>query len=158
MKRVLTILLLIISANLFAQTKVEAFQSVQQSIVKSYSTLGKEAKHIINKADVGELTLSIESKEENTIEKNSIVFDLDFKLFDDFYSIPAAEGTTVILSFKEPVTTRITKIEFKNLFHEEIATEDFSEAQEVWFNFKDESDVTELENNLGQLKKLLHGN
>lgn len=158
MKQLTLILLLTISASLFAQTKVEVFQTVQQSIVKSFSTLGKDAKHSITDANLDELTVSIVSKEENTIEKNSIVFDLEFKMFDDFYSIPTADGTTVILSFKEPVISKKSKVEFKNLFHEEIETEDFNESAEIWFNFENETDATEFEKRLSQLKKLLNSN
>ncbi len=152
MKRIFTILLIAISSFSYSQTKVEVFQSVQQSITKSYSNLGNGAKHQITKVEG--LTLTVESKLENAVESNTISFELDFNFFDDFYSIPTDDGAAVILSFKEPVFIKKTKIEYKDLFHEEIETEDFKETTEVWFNFKNEADATQFEKDLNQFKKV----
>lgn len=127
-------------------------------IEKSHSNMAAEAMYHVVDQNPEALVLTLEAKEENTIQRLNEQVELDFQLMDDFYALPTPEGVKLVVMFQEPVLFKDSKTEFANLFHEEVEVENFRESNEIWFNFKQEDDASSMESVLTQLKKSLNGN
>ncbi|MCB0400839.1 MAG: hypothetical protein KDD41_02045 [Flavobacteriales bacterium] len=125
-------------------------------IEKSHSNMATVAMYQVIDKNPEAMVLTLEAKEENTIQRLNEQVELDFQLLDDFYALPTPEGVKLVVMFQEPLLFKEAKTEFANLFHEEIEEENLRENNEIWFNFQQEEDANDMESALTGLKKLLN--
>ena len=126
---------------------------------KAHSNLGDTSFFIVEDAGYNSLTLTLKSTENTTISQTSetFVFNLN-DVLDVFITPPIESKYKLIVNLKNEVLITSTNRQYKNLFHDEVFIEDLREESSLWFNFKNESDASQLEKTLLDLKKLLNSN
>ena len=133
--------------------KKEVFNKVVQLIETAHSTLSDSSFYIVKNPDENALRLSLQSIEKTPINQTEETFELDLNDVTDVYAIPQASGFTLIVNLKNKVLISKKQIDFENLFHAEVITEDLREESDLWFLFKKESDANSLEKALMDIKK-----
>ena len=133
--------------------KNEVFNKVVQLIETAHSTLSDSAFYLVKNSDNNGLRLVLQSIVKTAINQTEETFELDLNDVTDVYAIPQASGFTLIVNLKNKVLISKKKIDFENLFHAEVITEDLREVSDLWFLFKKESDANSLEKALMDIKK-----
>ncbi|PCI99011.1 MAG: hypothetical protein COB15_04940 [Flavobacteriales bacterium] len=133
--------------------KKEVFNKVVQLIETAHSTLSDSSFYIVKNSDNNGLRLALQSIVKTAINQTEETFELDLNDVTDVYAIPQASGFTLIVNLKNKVLISKKKIDFENLFHAEVITEDLREVSDLWFLFKKESDANSLEKALMDIKK-----
>ena len=133
--------------------KKEVFNKVVQLIETAHSTLSDSAFYLVKNSDNNGLRLVLQSIVKTAINQTEETFELDLNDVTDVYAIPQASGFTLIVNLKNKVLISKKKIDFENLFHAEVITEDLREVSDLWFLFKKESDANSLEKALMDIKK-----
>ena len=101
--------------------------------------------------------LSSISKSTHSHVEEFFVMDLN-EVSDVFVIPPMGEEYKVIVSLKKKILITKKNTDYKNLFHDEVITEDIREVEDVWILFSKEKDANNFEKKLLDLKKLLNGN
>lgn len=136
-------------------SKEKVLEEIIQLIKKSHSSLGDSAFYEVANINAAALTFGLVSKEKTEVYEEEESLEFDLKSVSDFYVVPPMNsGFTLIVSLKEKLLISKKKIDYKNLFHEEVVTEDLREESDFWFIFSQESDANKLEKALLDLKKL----
>ena len=140
-------------------SKLELFDLVVQVLQNSYSNFGKESPFIIQKSDSKIFILDLSSISKSTHSQVEEFFVLDLKQVSDVFAVPPmGEEYKVIVRLKKKILITKKNTDYKNLFHEEVITEDIREVEDVWILFSKEEDANNFEKKLMALKKLLHSN
>ena len=157
MKRLILVLGAVCSCfvlNAQETSKKEVFNSSIKLIEKSHSTLSDSAFFVVKNTDENGLRLELQSFEKTSIYQVEESFVLELNDVTDTYVVPQKSGFTLIVNLKNPALISKKKVDFENLFHAEVITEELREESDLWFLFAKESDANDFEKALTALKKV----
>ena len=161
MQKVILLLILFYGVFLQAQesNKKEIVDIIVITIAKAHSNLGLDAPFIVDKVDSDNLKLNLHSVTKSIFVQLEESFVFDLNNLNDVFLAPSMESDfKLIVSLKKETLIIKKTTEFKNLFHEEVITEDLKETSDIWFLFTNESDANILEKALLDIKTLLNSN
>ncbi len=130
------------------------FDNVIDAVTKSYSNFGVSSPINIKKSDADSLKLTLYSSTKTEISLIEEFFVFDLNDVTDVFLVPSgADEFKLIVSLKENVLIKKRNTDFKNVFHEEVITEDLRESADLWFLFTTKNDAQKLEIALMEIKK-----
>jgi len=154
------ILLIAIFCCSFVKAQESSTQNIYNSIVEvltsAHSNFGKESPFIIQKSDSNNYILNLSSISKSTHSQVEEFFVLDLKHVSDVFAVPPmGEEYKVIVSLKKKILITKKNTDYKNLFHDEVITEDIREVEDVWILFSKEEDANNFEKKIMAMKALL---